>query len=139
DLLVLNPPAPNSASSRRASHSEAARPQTALAQLGAVIQEAGYRVDVVDAHGMGMTWEQLEQYMWRFRPRYTIIHAAAATLTNDMRATFLGKAAGTITIAIGAHVTALSRETLETYPSLDVVVRGEPELTALEVMRAIDR
>ena len=34
DLLVLNPPAPNSASSRRASHSEAARPQTALAQLG---------------------------------------------------------------------------------------------------------
>ncbi len=41
--------------------------------------------------------------MWKHKPRYMIIHATAPTLTNDMRTTFLGKAVGTIGMAI-AHI-----------------------------------
>ncbi len=33
----------------------------------------------------------------------------------------------------------MSRETLESYPTLDVVIRGEPEMSIVEVIRAIDR
>ena len=77
--------------------------------------------------------------MWKHKPRYMVIHATAPTLTNDMRTTFIGKAVGTISMAIGTHVTPMSRETLEAYPTLDVVIRGEPEMSILDVVRTIDR
>jgi anaerobic magnesium-protoporphyrin IX monomethyl ester cyclase len=146
DVLVLNPPSPDGdlflrdiARVGRRTRDGIIWPQTALAQIGAVVKEAGYSVDVVDAIGLGMTWEEFERYMYRHKPRYMIIHATAPTLTNDMRTTFLGKSVGTITMAIGTHVTPMSRETLESYPTLDIVVRGEPEMTILDVIQTIDR
>jgi radical SAM superfamily enzyme YgiQ (UPF0313 family) len=146
DVLVLNPPSPDGdlflrdiARVGRRTRDGIIWPQTALAQIGAVVQEAGYSVDVIDAIGLGMTWEVFERYMWKHKPRYMIIHATAPTLTNDMRTTFIGKAVGTISMAIGTHVTPMSRETLESYPTLDVVVRGEPELTIVDVIRTLDR
>ena len=75
-------------------------PQTALAQIGACVKEAGYSVEVIDAIGLMMDWKAFERYMWEKKPRYMIIHATAPTLTNDMRTTFLGKAVGTISMAI---------------------------------------
>lgn len=146
DVLVLNPPSPDGdlflrdiARVGRRTRDGIIWPQTALAQIGAVMQQAGYTVDVVDAIGLGMTWEQFERYMLTNKPRYMVIHATAPTLTNDMRTTFVGKAVGTVSMAIGTHVTPMSRETLESYPTLDVVVRGEPELTILDVVQTIDR
>lgn len=141
DVLVLNPPPPDEHPSRRAGrHRDGARwPQTALAQIGAVLHEAGYMVDVLDAAGLGMAWAELERTLWRRRPRYLVVGAATATITSDLRATFIGRAAGAVCMAVGAHVTALSRETLESYPTLDLVVRGEPELTVLEAVERIDR
>ncbi|WP_026369868.1 B12-binding domain-containing radical SAM protein [Kallotenue papyrolyticum] len=146
DVLVLNPPSPDGdlflrdiARVGRRTRDGIIWPQTALAQIGAVMQQAGYTVAVVDAIGLGMTWAEFEQYMWQHKPRYMIIHATAPTLTNDMRTTFVGKAVGTISMAIGTHVTPMTRETLEAYPTLDIVVRGEPEMTILDVVRTIDR
>jgi radical SAM superfamily enzyme YgiQ (UPF0313 family) len=145
DVLVLNPPSPDGdlflrdiARVGRRTRDGIIWPQTALAQIGAVVQEAGYTVDVIDAIGLGMTWEDFERYMWKHKPRYMVIHATAPTLTNDMRTTFVGKAVGTISMAIGTHVTPMSRETLESYPTLDVVIRGEPEMSIMEVIRKID-
>jgi anaerobic magnesium-protoporphyrin IX monomethyl ester cyclase len=145
DVLVLNPPSPDGdlflrdiARVGRRTRDGIIWPQTALAQIAAVVQEAGYSVDVIDAIGLGMSWEDFERYMWKHKPRYMIIHATAPTLTNDMRTTFVGKAVGTISMAIGTHVTPMSRETLESYPTLDIVVRGEPELTIVDVIKTID-
>lgn len=146
DVLVLNPPSPDGdlflrdiARVGRRTRDGIIWPQTALAQIGAVMQEAGYTVDVIDAIGLMMSWEDFERYMWKHKPRYMIIHATAPTLTNDMRTTFLGKAVGTISMAIGTHVTPMSRETLEAYPTLDLVIRGEPEMSILDVVQTIDR
>jgi anaerobic magnesium-protoporphyrin IX monomethyl ester cyclase len=132
DVLLLNPPRPN------VRHATAAAPQTSLAQIGALLDAAGYVVEVIDAPGLDMSWEVIERYIWACRPRYLIIEAAAATLTNDMRAALIGKAAGSLTLAFGAHVTPLSRETLAAYPPLDIIVRGEPELTFLDVLQRLD-
>src|SRR5579859_2119675 len=146
DVLVLNPPSPDGdlflrdiARVGRRTRDGIIWPQTALAQIAAVVQEAGYSADVIDAIGLGMTWEEFERYMWKHKPRYMIIHATAPTLTNDMRTTFIGKAVGTVSMAIGTHVTPMSRETLESYPTLDIVIRGEPEMTIIDVIQTIDR
>ena len=133
EVLVLNPPRPNDCCAL------ASTPQTGLAQIAALLDAAGFAVDVIDAPGLGISWEAFERRVWARRPRYLVVQAAAATLTNDMRAALIGKAAGSVTLAIGAHVTSLSRETLAAYPALDVVVRGEPELTILDVVQTLDR
>src|SRR5262245_27822105 len=145
DVLVLNPPSPDGdlflrdiARVGRRTRDGIIWPQTALAQIGAVVKEAGYSVEVIDAIGLMMDWKAFEKYMWEKKPHYMIIHATAPTLTNDMRTTFLGKAVGTISMAIGTHVTPMSRETLEAYPSLDIVIRGEPEMSILDVIQSID-
>ena len=133
EVLVLNPPRPGERGTF------AAAPQTSLAQIAALLDAAGYAVDVIDAPGLGISWEALERRIWARRPRYLVVQAAAATLTNDMRAALIAKAAGSVTLAIGAHITSLSRETLASYPALDVVVRGEPELTILDLVQTLDR
>jgi radical SAM superfamily enzyme YgiQ (UPF0313 family) len=132
DVLLIDPPRPND-------RPAIVTPQTGLAQIGALLHAAGYAVDVIDAPGLGMSWEAFERHIWACRPRYLVIQAHTATLTNDMRAALIGKAAGSLTLGIGAHVTPLSRETLAAYPALDLVVRGEPDLTILDIVQTVDR
>jgi radical SAM superfamily enzyme YgiQ (UPF0313 family) len=55
-----------------------------------------------------------------------------------MRGTFLARSLGATTIAFGTHVTPLPTETMKAFPSLDFVLRGEPELTLVELIDALE-
>jgi radical SAM superfamily enzyme YgiQ (UPF0313 family) len=50
----------------------------------------------------------------------------------------LAKSLGATTMAFGTHVTAMPTETLRDFPALDVVIRGEPELTFRELIDALE-
>lgn len=134
DVLVLHPPAPGGETARRPVF-----PQTELAQIGAVVQAAGYSVDVIDAVGLAMDWAAITTYFRHHAPRYLVLHVDSAMFGNDLHATAIARSFGGISIAVGAHVTALPRETLDACRSLDVVVRGEPERGVLDVIMALDR
>ncbi|NIV31602.1 MAG: radical SAM protein, partial [Anaerolineae bacterium] len=45
---------------------------------------------------------------------------------------------GARTIAFGTHVTPMPTQTMESFPSLDFVLRGEPELTLRELIDALE-
>ena len=62
----------------------------------------------------------------------------APTLTNDMYGVMLAKSLGAMTMAFGTHVTAMPTETLRDFPALDVVLRGEPELTFRELIDVVE-
>jgi radical SAM superfamily enzyme YgiQ (UPF0313 family) len=62
----------------------------------------------------------------------------APTLTNDMRGTFLARSLGARTIAFGTHVTPMPAQTIEAFPTLDYVLRGEPELTLRELIDTLE-
>jgi radical SAM superfamily enzyme YgiQ (UPF0313 family) len=68
-----------------------------------------------------------------------VTQATAPTLQNDMYGTFLAHSLGACTITFGTHVTPLTRETMEPYPSLDFVLRGEPELTLVELIETLEQ
>jgi radical SAM superfamily enzyme YgiQ (UPF0313 family) len=51
-----------------------------------------------------------------------------------MYGAFLAKARGARTIAFGTHVTPMPRETLSTYPALDFVLVGEPDLSIRDLL-----
>jgi radical SAM superfamily enzyme YgiQ (UPF0313 family) len=55
-----------------------------------------------------------------------------------MYGVFLARSLGAVTIAFGTHVTPMARETLRSFPALDYVLRGEPELTLRELIDTLE-
>ena len=145
DVLLVNPPAPDGAIWIRSQHRVGRRsrenmiwPQVDLAQLAALLHP-DYSVEVVDAIATRLDWPAFERLLRAKRPRYYVTQVTAPTLTNDMRGAFLARSLGARTIAFGTHVTPMPIQTLEAYPSLDFVLRGEPELTLVELVDTLER
>jgi radical SAM superfamily enzyme YgiQ (UPF0313 family) len=144
DVLLVNPPAPDGAIWIRSQHRVGRRsrenmiwPQVSLAQLAAMLHP-DYSVEIIDAIPHRMSWEQFEQLLVEKRPRYYLTQVTAPTLTNDMRGTFLARSLGARTIAFGTHVTPMPVETMDAFPTLDYILRGEPELTLRELVDTLE-
>ncbi len=144
DILFVNPPAPDRGIWIRSQHRVGRRsregmiwPQVSLAQMAALFPD--HHVDVIDAIPSRMTWATFEQLLDEKQPRYYITQVTAPTLQNDMYGVFLAKARGATTLAFGTHVTPLPVTTMEAFPALDFVLRGEPELTLRELVGTLER
>lgn len=144
DVLLVNPPAPDGGVWIRSQHRVARRsrenmiwPQVSLAQLAALLVP-DYSVEILDAIALRMTWSDFERLLRDRQPLYYLTQVGAPTLTNDMYGVFLARSLGAVTMALGTHVTPLSRETVRAFPALDFVLRGEPELTLRELIDTIE-
>jgi anaerobic magnesium-protoporphyrin IX monomethyl ester cyclase len=143
DILFVNPPAPDGGIWIRSQHRVGRRsregmiwPQVSLAQMAALFPDL--RVDVVDAIPSRMDWSAFEQLLEQKRPRYYVTQVTAPTLRNDMYGAFLAHSMGARTIAFGTHVTPVPRQTMRAFPSLDFILRGEPELTLRELIDTLN-
>jgi anaerobic magnesium-protoporphyrin IX monomethyl ester cyclase len=144
DVLLVNPPAPDGGIWIRSQHRVGRRsrenmiwPQVSLAQLAAMLHP-DYLVEVVDAIAERMGWQEFQQLLRDQQPRYYVTQVTAPTLTNDMYGVFLARSLGARTIAFGTHVTPMTQETMGPFPSLDFVLRGEPELTLRELIDTLE-
>lgn len=140
DVLLVNPPTPDGGLWIRTQHRVGRRsredmiwPQVSLAQFAALLHPT-YQVAIIDANAERMSWQKFEKLLEKYQPRYYITQVTAPTLENDMYGCFLAKAHDAKTIAFGTHVTAIPRETLRRYPSLDFVLVGEPDLTLRDLL-----
>ena len=140
DVLLVNPPSPDGGIWIRTQHRVGRRsreemvwPQVSLAQHAAMLQP-DYSVGIIDAIAERLSWKDFEKRLRAFAPKYYLTQLTAPTLTNDMYGVMLAKGLGATTMAFGTHVTAMPTETLQDYPALDFVLRGEPELTFREVI-----
>lgn len=143
DILLVNPPTPDKAIWIRSQHRVGRKsrenmiwPQMELAQMAAMLAP-DYTVAIIDANAERMSWAEFEAKLKELRPRFYLTQVTAPTLTNDMYGAFLARSLGAITLGFGTHVTPMPRETLEQFPALDFVLRGEPELTLRELMDTI--
>ncbi len=140
DILLVNPPTPDGGLWIRTQHRVGRRtrenmiwPQVSLAQMAAFLHPT-YKVQVIDANALRMSWPEFSALIDKYQPRYYITQVTAPTLENDMYGCFLAKARGATTIAFGTHVTPIPRETLRPFPSLDYVLVGEPDLTLRDLL-----
>lgn len=145
DVLLVNPPAPDGGVWIRSQHRVGRRsrenmlwPQVSLARMAALLYP-DYSVAVVDAIALGMDWLEFEALLDKKQPKYYLTQVTAPTLTNDMYGVFLAKSKGATTIAFGTHVTPNTVNTLQDFPALDFILRGEPELTLRELIDACDK
>ncbi len=144
DIMLVNPPAPDGAVWIRSQHRVGRRsrenmiwPQCSLAQFASLLVP-DYKIEVVDAIATRMSWDEFHTLLRQKQPRYYLTQVTAPTLTNDMYGVFLAKSLGAKTIAFGTHVTPIPGRTMEAYPSLDYVLRGEPELTLRELIDSLE-
>jgi radical SAM superfamily enzyme YgiQ (UPF0313 family) len=144
DVMLVNPPSPDGGIWIRSQHRVGRRsrenmiwPQVSLAQMAALLHP-DYRVEVVDAIATRMDWAEFERVLREKQPKYYLTQVTAPTLTNDMYGVFLARSLGARTIAFGTHVTPMLRETLERFPALDFILRGEPELTLRELIDTLE-
>jgi len=144
DILLVNPPSPDGGIWIRSQHRVGRRsrenmiwPQVSLAQLTAILMPE-YTVRVVDCIATRMGWPEFERLLEQVRPRYYLTQVTAPTLRNDLYGAFLAKSLGARTVAFGTHVTPLTLETMRPFPSLDFVLRGEPEMTLRELLDSLE-
>ncbi|HEY9089570.1 MAG TPA: radical SAM protein [Anaerolineaceae bacterium] len=140
DIMLVNPPTPDGALWIRTQHRVGRRtrenmvwPQVSLAQMAAMLVPT-YTVKIVDANAERMGWKEFSELLDKYQPKYYLTQVTAPTLENDMYGTFLARARGATTIAFGTHVTPIPTQTLKTFPSLDIILRGEPDLTIRDLL-----
>lgn len=140
DIVLANPPTPDGGLWIRTQHRVGRRtrenmvwPQVSLAQMAALLHPV-YKVKVIDANAERLDWSQFTALLDTYQPKYYLTQVTAPTLENDMYGCFLARARGAKTIAFGTHVTPIPRETMRSYPALDFVLVGEPDLAIRDLL-----
>jgi radical SAM superfamily enzyme YgiQ (UPF0313 family) len=145
DFLIINPPSPDGHvyirdvnRSGRRSRERSIWPQNSLAYLASVAGELHYQPNVLDCIASDFTWNQINDYIKRFLPKWIIVEGISSTITNDIYAAYLGKRYGAKTVLIGPHITALPEATMKAFPVLDFGILGEVEGTLKELVFKAD-
>lgn len=114
-------------------------PPLGLLYLGAVLEREGHEVKIVPADILGMSWRDVKKEIQDFEP--DIIGASSFTENRfqSFKLIKLSKKAHpqALTILGGPHASMAAEDSLSHLPELDMVVRGEGEMTMLEICRAI--
>ena len=115
-------------------------PPFGILQLAAYLERAlkDVEIEVVDCNTQRLDWRGLEQRIGAIEP--DIVAPSSLATCNAYLVVRTVQAAKQVnpdilTVAGGQHFTAMAQESLETYPELDVIVRGEGELTLTELVR----
>ena len=131
-VLLINPYYPIS---------ETPSPPLGLAYLGAALEQAGIQVKILDYVVYPYREDTLGSVLKRFKPH--IAGATAVTMTFDHAREVLTNVKAidphVLTVMGGPHVTFCARQTLETFPELDVVVLGEGEETFVDLTKTVAR
>ena len=116
-------------------------PPLGILQLASYIDvnNEDVEIQVLDCQAQGIDWKELEGRIQSFQPD---VFAPSALATCNVytcaRAVETAKrvAPGSLTVVGGQHFTALTEESLNAYREIDVVVRGEGEVSFSHLIRA---
>ncbi|MBN1902316.1 radical SAM protein [Candidatus Sumerlaeota bacterium] len=113
----------------------ALRPPIDLMYAAAGFESAGCLCRLTDFPAERKNWNDLKNILREFSPDILVISITTPSLARDVEAAAIAKdiKREIITIAKGAHFNTLDVESLELYPMLDCVLRGEYELTCGEI------
>jgi anaerobic magnesium-protoporphyrin IX monomethyl ester cyclase len=102
------------------------------------LQQAGYGVALYDAMTRFHTLDQVRQTLRREKPDAVFVSCITATVMDGLEVCRVAKEEllEPLTVLGNTHPTFMYEEVLRTCPFVDVVVRSEGEVTAVELMKA---
>lgn len=116
-------------------------PPLGILSIAAVLEKEGVEVEVVPADILKLSWRDIKQKINDDRPD---IVGVTSTTENRFQSFKLVKLAKKVhpealTVMGGPHASMAAEDALAHIPELDLVVRGEGELTVLDLSRALEK
>ena len=113
-----------------------AMPPLSLLSIGAVLEQAGFSVKIIDAHLHQMSEDQIQEAIADIAPSFVGITMMTSTaITAHQIARLTKRVDKNIGVVVGGvHADALPQETLRN-KDIDFVVRGDGEFTMLELVQ----
>lgn len=110
-------------------------PPLGIAGLAAVLRERSYTVKIIDAIALKWDIDKVVREIIDFNPDIVGITSTTISIYNAADLATAIKEKRNIPIVVGgAHVTAVPEETLKRFPSFDIAVLGEGEVTLPEIL-----
>ncbi len=116
-------------------------PPLGILQLAAYLEAKikDVEIEVLDCQAKQLDWRGLEKHIESFEP--DVVASSGLATCNTYTAVRTLEAAkkvkpDVLTVTGGQHFTVMAQESLETYPEIDVIVRGEGEETLVELVQA---
>jgi len=119
-------------------------PPFGIIQLAAYLEREveDAEMEVMDCNAQQIDWKDMEKRIESFNPD-VIASSALATCNTYVVARTLETAKkvnpNILTVTGGQHFTATAQESLEMYPEIDVIVRGEGEQTFTELVKNTEK
>jgi anaerobic magnesium-protoporphyrin IX monomethyl ester cyclase len=114
-------------------------PPVTLATMAAMLIKEGIEIKLDDCIVDDISFDLLRLKIQQFKPDLLVINTATASIQSDLNCAKIAKevSAGIKTLAFGLHVTVLPEEAFTSEPSLDLVIRGEPEFCLVETAKIL--
>ncbi|OGC47095.1 MAG: hypothetical protein A3A94_03560 [Candidatus Portnoybacteria bacterium RIFCSPLOWO2_01_FULL_43_11] len=141
-VLFINPPTPKNETWIREGRCQqfdiwgAPFPPLSLAMTAGQIKDMA-QIETLDCAPKKLKLEKVLEKIRSFNPDIIFLTVATPTIDSDLGwfARAVKNEMPQIKIAaLGIHITALPKETLERFPSLDFVISGEPEIIGRELV-----
>jgi radical SAM superfamily enzyme YgiQ (UPF0313 family) len=120
-------------------HSHPAFIPLGLGYLGAVAEREGHEVTVIDCQAERLTYDAFRARISQGSPDVIGVTATTLLYKSAMKLIDIAKEAQpqAVTILGGSHGTFWDENALKEYPSLDMVVRREGEITFIELLKKL--
>jgi len=117
-------------------------PPTSLLILAAYVERElpEAEIDVLDCQAARMSWQGLESYIESSAPDMVLTSGFTCNAYSCVRTAEIAKKVGEniVTVAGGIHFSFVPEESLVDFPEIDYVVRGEGELTLVELIKTLN-
>ena len=116
-------------------------PPTSLLILAAYIERElpDIEIEVLDCQGEQISWDGLEKSIESYDPSIVITSGFTCNAYTCARTAEIAKTVdeGIVTIVGGIHFSSVPEESLIDFPEIDYIVRGEGELTIVELVKTL--
>jgi len=114
------------------------QPPLGLASIAAVLEQAGHQVEILDANALQLSGHEIVNRVKDADvtgiTAMTPAVNAAITIAREIK----GENPESTIILGGPHATILPEDTLTKVPEIDIIVRGEGEITIVELFDALE-
>ncbi len=95
---------------------------------------------IQDYPATGGDWDIFRSAIHLFKPQMLVINTTTPTMANDLKSAMFAKSINPeiVTVARGEYFSFHDQEILSVYPQVDILLRGESELTIAELVTATD-
>ena len=118
-------------------------PPLGICYLSSILKRENYHVDIIDQAGMGFNLTQIVNWIKKKDPDilgFSTLTASGSGISAALTSIEVKKWNPNIKIIFGnRHVDHNDSRILNKYPEVDICVRGEGEITFMELVRALEK